>query len=70
VFESHSVDLINHKLYRHEGPTTTVTQLKNMAQLKAAVANEFQMPRCPIDSAVAVLEEITGRPFFGTGAGA
>ncbi len=70
VFERQSVDLINRKLYRHVSDTTTVTELKNMAELKAAVANEFQMPRCPIDSAVAVLEEITGRPFFGTGAGA
>jgi arylamine N-acetyltransferase len=70
VFDGYSVDLIDRKLYRHESGRTTVTGLKTMPELKAALRHQLGIPRCPIESAVAILERLTGKPFFDTGGGA
>ena len=70
IFDGYSVDLIDRKLWRHEGGETSVTHLASMAELKAAVEGQFRMPRCPIERAVAILERIMGQPFFGGAAGA
>jgi len=65
IFAGYSVDLIDRKLWRHEAGQTAITDLESMAALKAAVHEQLGMPRCPIESAVAVLERLTGKPFFG-----
>jgi N-hydroxyarylamine O-acetyltransferase len=64
VWAGYSLDLIDAKLCRHEAGRTAVTELKNMAELKAALRDQLGMPRCPIESAVAILERLTGKPFF------
>jgi arylamine N-acetyltransferase len=65
VFDAYSLDLIGRRLYRHEAGETTVTELATLADLKAAMAGPFQMPRCPVESAIAAVEGITNRPYFG-----
>jgi arylamine N-acetyltransferase len=70
VFVGYSVDLIDRELSHHEAGRTTVTDLKTMLDLKAAVQSLFGMPRCPIESAIATLERLTGKPFFGAGGAA
>lgn len=64
VFAGYSLDLIDRKLCRHEAGKTSVTHLKTMDELKTAVQNQFGMPRCPIESAIAILDRLTGKPFF------
>ena len=65
IFAGYSLDLIDGKLSRHEAGKTTVTHLKTMTGLKAALKHQLGMPRCPIESAVGILERLTGEPFFG-----
>ena len=73
IFERHSADLKDNVLAVHRENQTTRTALGSMAELEAAFADELRMPRCPIASAVAILERLNGRPFFdaapGTDAG-
>jgi arylamine N-acetyltransferase len=64
VFEGYSLDLIDRTLYRHEAGRTVVTRVKSMLELEAVVRDQLAMPRCPVESAIAVLERLTG-PFFG-----
>jgi N-hydroxyarylamine O-acetyltransferase len=64
VFETFSLDLINRTLYRHQAGETTISVLDNMTTLKAVVEEQFHMPRCPLEAALAVLERNTGKPFF------
>ena len=66
-FTDHAVELTNTRLARHRGAGSVETTLRNMSELRAAVENELAMPRCPIEEAVAVLERLTGRPFFEIG---
>ncbi len=67
VFEAHSLDLIDRTLYRHEAGKTAIAHLESLKELQAAVKDQFGMPRCPIEHAVAILERLTGKPFFGAG---
>ncbi len=64
VFPGYSLDLIDRKFYRHEGRQTTVRQLASMAELKEAVHGEMRMPRAPVETAIGILESVTGKPFF------
>jgi N-hydroxyarylamine O-acetyltransferase len=64
TFEACSVDLTNRNLTRHIAGQTSVTSLRDLREIKAAVRDELQMPRCPVDQAVAALERRTGKPFF------
>jgi arylamine N-acetyltransferase len=64
IFDEYSLDLINWTLYRHEAGRTTVTRLASMEDLARAVRDEFRMPRCPVESAVQVLERRTGNPLL------
>ena len=66
VFDAFSLDLIDRKLYRHEDGKTAITHLETILELQAAVRDQFGMPRCPVEPAVAILERLTGKPFFGT----
>ena len=66
VFDTFSLDLIDRKLYRHEAGRTAITHLETIVELQAAVKDQFGMPRCPIEPAIAILERHTGKPFFNT----
>ena len=37
----------------------------SLRELRRAVDEDFQMPRCPVEEAVAVLERLNAREFFG-----
>src|ERR1017187_213337 len=63
-FDDHAADLEDTRLSIHRGGETTTKLLGNMTELRAAVANDLAMPRCPIEEAVAVLEQLTGRSVF------
>jgi arylamine N-acetyltransferase len=65
VFDECSLDLIDRKLYRHEAGKTAITHLESMQELKRAVEDRLGMPRCPVERAIAILERLTVRPFFG-----
>jgi N-hydroxyarylamine O-acetyltransferase len=64
IFETYSLDLIGRTVYRHEHGQTMATQLRGMEELKTAVHEQFRMPRCPVERAVAIVERITGEPYF------
>ncbi|MFY9725083.1 MAG: arylamine N-acetyltransferase [Bryobacteraceae bacterium] len=63
-FDGHAADLQDTKLSIHRGRKTTSRLLRTMQELRAAVADDLAMPRCPIEEAVAVLEQQTGRSVF------
>ena len=63
-FDDYAVDLHNRTLSIHRGGQTVETTLNNMRELRAALASDLAMPRCPIDEAVAALERLTGKPLF------
>ena len=64
IFADHSVELWNRTLTIHSGPETRVTELRDRAGLKAAVDTELAMPRAPVERAVEILEQLTGKDFF------
>ena len=64
IWDGYSLDLWNRELRRHQGGETAVAQIGDMAALERVVHGEFQMRRCPVAEAVAILERLTGRPFF------
>ena len=63
-FENHAVELRDRKLLRFRGAHSDETELRNLAELDAAVKDEFAMPRCPVTGAVRALESITGQSFW------
>jgi len=63
-FDDYAADLEDAKLSIHRGGETTSKLLRDMAELRAAVASDLAMPRCPIEEAVAVLEQRTGKSVF------
>ena len=72
-FDDYAADIEDAKLSIHRGEETRTKLLCNMAELRAAVADDLAMPRCPVEDAVAVLEQRTGKSIFEkkgtTGAG-
>jgi N-hydroxyarylamine O-acetyltransferase len=64
VFDGCSLDLIDRKLYRHEAGKTAITPLESIQELQRAVEDQLGMPRCPVERAIAILERLTGEPFF------
>jgi len=63
-FDDYAADLEDATLNIHRGGKTTSRLLRNMAELRAAVVDDLAMPRCPVEEAVAVLEQRTGRGLF------
>ncbi|MGB9458249.1 MAG: arylamine N-acetyltransferase [Bryobacteraceae bacterium] len=63
-FDDHAADLQDASLSIHRGRQTTSRLLRNMVELRTAVADDLAMPRCPVEEAVAVLEQQTGRSVF------
>jgi len=63
-FEEYTVELRNRTLIRYRGDQSSHTTLGSLAELRSALATEFALPRCPLERAIPVLEQITGRAFF------
>jgi arylamine N-acetyltransferase len=64
IFEDYSLDLWDRELLRHDAGGTSIRRLATMTELKAAVAEDLGPPRCPVESAIGVLERLTGKSFF------
>lgn len=64
-FDDRAVHLRNRLLIIARGSAVTEATLNSLEELRRAVDDEFQMPRCRIEDAVAVLERLRQRPFFG-----
>jgi len=67
-FDDHSVTLLNGGLSIHRGASTTRRELHSVAEVEAALARDFEMPRCPARAAVEIVEQIAGKPLFDAGA--
>jgi arylamine N-acetyltransferase len=63
-FDERAVELKNTTLIHYRGSESSQTALRNMAELRRAVETDLAMPRCPVEEAVAILERLTGKPFF------
>jgi arylamine N-acetyltransferase len=64
-FEGHTVELRNRTLWRHTPGGSDQLCLSSLSELRNAVNTEFRMPRCPVETAVGILEELAGRDLFG-----
>lgn len=60
-----AVELRNRTLLRLSEDGVTERQVDSLNQLRHAVHDEFRMPRCRVEEAVAMLERLNGRSFFG-----
>ena len=65
IFPEHTVELKDRTLRIHHGTQTEERKFGSMSELRNAVDQEFRMPRCPVEEAVRILEEINGISFFG-----
>ncbi len=63
-FDGCDLELIDRKLSIRSGTNTTVKEFHSAAAWKTAIVEDLQMPRCPAEAALEVLERITGKPFF------
>lgn len=63
-FTSHIAELRNTRLLRHTAEATVERHVSDLPELRHVVRTEFGMPRCPVEDAVAMLGELTGREFF------
>ena len=64
IFDEHSVELFDRKLTIHRAGASLQAELSHLGEFKRAVAVDLAMPRCPIEQALAVMEQITGTPLF------
>lgn len=60
-----AIELRNRRLLRMSRGEVVERRMESLDDLRAAVGNEFGMPRCPVEHAVRVLERLNGVPFFG-----
>jgi arylamine N-acetyltransferase len=65
-FDGHSVTLLNGSLSIHRGESAERRELTSVAEMEAALANDFEMPRCPARAAIETMERISGAPLFGS----
>ncbi len=65
-FDDRALELRNRRLLRVTAGDVQETTIDSLPELRRAVDEEFQMPRCRVEEAVAVLERLTGREFFGS----
>jgi arylamine N-acetyltransferase len=65
-FDDRAVELRNRRLLRVTAERAWETTIESMAHLRRVVDDELQMPRCRVEDAVAVLERLNGREFFGS----
>ena len=63
-FEDRAVELLNRTITCCRGTETSQRELSSLPELEAAMKNDFSMPRCPVNQAVEILQQITGHSFF------
>ena len=68
-FGDHSVELKNSVITVEHRHNSKRIQLSSLKHLRQTFNEEFRMPRCPVESAVETLEQITGQDFFAMGEG-
>jgi arylamine N-acetyltransferase len=68
-FDGHSVTLLNGSLSIHRGAAEERRELNSVAEAEAVLANDCAMPRCPARAAIETMEQNSGAPLFGNGAG-
>jgi arylamine N-acetyltransferase len=64
-FEDRAVELRNRQLLHVTADGVQERTIGSLRELRRAVDEELQMPRCPVEEAVAVLERLNAREFFG-----
>jgi arylamine N-acetyltransferase len=67
IFPEHTVELKNCNLRVHRGEVTTETKINSIEELRRAVDQQFLMPKCPVEKAVAILEQLSESEFFAAG---
>lgn len=65
-FDGHSVTLLNGSLSIHRGAATARRELTSVAEVEAALADDFGMSRCPVRAAIEAMEQNSGTPLFGS----
>jgi arylamine N-acetyltransferase len=63
--DGQAIELRNRKLLRLSANGRSERQIDSLDELQRVIAEEFLMPRCHVADAVAVLEQLNGREFFG-----
>ena len=63
-FEDRSVELKNRTLTIYNGQECYSKTLRNIEEIETAVKNDLMMPKCPIQKAIKILEEVTQKSFF------
>ena len=63
-FEDRAVELKNKTLTFYKGKESYSKILGNIEEIETAVKNELMMPKCPIEKAITILEEVTQKSFF------
>ena len=63
-FEDRSVELKNRTLTIYNGKESYSKILRNIEEIETAVKNDLMMPKCPIQKAIKILEEVTQKSFF------
>lgn len=58
IFEEHSIELFDGKLTIHRSGQTQVRELGTFAELKAVLANDLAMPKCPIEEIVGQVADL------------
>ena len=64
-FDSHTVEIRNRGVFVHRKDASEERVLSSLSDLRRTIDDQFLMPRCPIERAVAILEDLNGRDFFG-----
>jgi len=67
-FAGYSVTLLNGDLTINRGTGAERRQLDSVAEVEAALASEFEMPRCPARMAIETMQQISGVSMFNAGA--
>lgn len=65
-FEDRAVELRNRRLLRVTAAAVVETSVDSLEDLRRAVDDEFEMPRCRVEEAVATLERLNAKAFFGS----
>jgi arylamine N-acetyltransferase len=60
-----AVELRNRRLLRLSANGVVERQIESLGDLRHELDDEFQMPRCPVEEAVGVLERLNDAEFFG-----
>jgi len=59
------IELRNRRLLVVSARGARESAVESLPELRRAVNEQFRMPRCDVEQAVAMLEQLTGCPFFG-----